>query len=78
MSRETVLRIIVYPKPKPRLSELPIDMSQFKKRKEGHVESVVSYVNEEEYLTIQVYEDTNAVKGLYYGPAAKDRHLRCP
>lgn len=75
---DTVLRIIVYPKPHPQLSDLHIDMSRFSKRHDGHLESIVSYVNDEEGLIIEVDEDTDSVNGFYYVPAKKDKLLRCP
>lgn len=76
--RDTVLGIIVYPKTQPQLSDLKLDMSKFSKEYDGHVESIVSYVNDEEGLTIEVDEDTRSVNGYYYGPAKKDKLLRCP
>lgn len=75
---DTVLRIIVYPKPQPRLSDLNMDMSKFKKRHDGHIESFVSYVNDEDGLIIEVDEDRDSVNGLYYVPAKKDKIFRCP
>jgi hypothetical protein len=74
----TVLRIVVYRKPTPRLSDLQIDESKFKKRYSGHLESMVSYVNDDEGLIIEVDEDNGLVMGFDYVPAAEDRHLRCP
>ncbi|MFY9570065.1 MAG: hypothetical protein WAV20_01525 [Blastocatellia bacterium] len=75
---DTVLRIVVHQKPTPRLSDLQIDESKFKKRHDGHIERIVSYVNEEEGLIIEVDEDSGLVMGFDYAPSAKDKHLRCP
>lgn len=77
VSPDTVLRITVYPKPKPRLSALGIDLSRFQRRQDGHIASVVSYVNDEDGLIIEVDEDRDIVKGFYYRPSAKDSGLRC-
>jgi hypothetical protein len=68
----------VYPKPKLKLSELAIDMTKFKKR-QGTLIQEFLYGDEEEGLTLDVYEDEIQafVQAFIYGPAAKDRHLRC-
>ncbi|MEK6289146.1 MAG: hypothetical protein AABO57_25825 [Acidobacteriota bacterium] len=72
----TVVWITVYPKPNTRLSDLKIDESKFKKGQKGHIEAEISYENEEEGLTLMVYE--GMVQTFLYGPAGKDQHLRCP
>ena len=75
---DTVLRIVVHPKPTPRFVDLQIDERKFQKKHEGHIERLVSYVNEEEGLIISVDEDSGLVMGLSYGPTQQDNHLRCP
>ena len=74
---DTVLRITVYAKPSPRFSDLKIDKTKFIERHDGHIESIVSYVNEEKGLIIEVDRESDMVMGFYYIPAAKDEHLRC-
>lgn len=74
---DTILRIIVYPKPHPRFSQLPIDKTKFEERHIGHIENIVSYMNESEGLRIEVNAERDLVSGFYYGPAAKYQHLRC-
>lgn len=74
---DTVLRIIVYPKPRPSLSDLKIDRRKFEKRHAGHIESIVSYVNDEDGVIIEVDDERGIVMGFYYVPSAKDAHLRC-
>lgn len=75
---DTVLRIVVYRKPTPRLSDLQIDERTFKKRYGGHIARMVSYVNDDEGLIIEVDEENGLVMGFAYVPAAGDKHLRCP
>ena len=72
---DTVVWISVYPKPNPRLSDLKINESEFSKRRDAHIESLIYYENEEEGLTLEVHE--GIVQAFLYGPAGKDRRLRC-
>jgi len=75
----TVLRITVHVKPRPRVSELGIDISKFEKRQAGHLKDVFEYYNAEDGITLEVREGT--VLGFYYGPAQEDKEdkrLRCP
>ncbi len=72
---DTVVWITIYPKPNPRLSDLNIDETKFKKRQGAHIQEFY-YENEEEGLTLEVYDDR--VQSFLYGPAQKDKHLRCP
>jgi hypothetical protein len=71
---DTVVWITVYPKPNPKLSDLVIDMTKFKKR-EGTLKEEFLYDDEEEGLTLDVYEDN--VQAFIYRPIAADKHLRC-
>lgn len=73
---DTVVWITVYRKPYPRLSDLKIDESKFKKSQKGHLLDEIFYEDEEEGLTLMVYE--GMVQTFLYGPARKDQHLRCP
>jgi hypothetical protein len=72
---DTVVWITVYPKPHPRLSDLDIDKTKLKARQGLHVEEFY-FDNEEEGLTLEVYE--GMVQAFIYGPTAKEQHLRCP
>ena len=74
---DTVIEITVYPKPNPRLSTLKLDKKKFKRTQDGHIEAIVSYVNEEDGLSIEVNEETETVMGYYYGTSSEERHLRC-
>ena len=73
----TVLRIVVYPKNHPRFSDLDVDKTKFTEKNEGHIENIVSYVNDVDGLIIEVNREMDMVMGFYYVPAAKDQHLRC-
>ena len=75
---DTVLKIVVHQRPAPLFSDLEIDKTKFEKRYDGHIERIVSYVNDEEGLVIQVDEVSCLVMGFYYIPAAADKELRCP
>jgi hypothetical protein len=70
--------VTVRPKSISRWSRLTIDKAKFTRRETEHIKQLVSYVNEEEGLFIEVYEEMDEVMGFYYVPAAKDKSLRCP
>ena len=75
---DTVLSISVHPKPSPKFSELRIDKTKFSERHDGHIADIVSYVNNDDGLIIEVNVERDIVMGYYYVPATKDQHLRCP
>ena len=75
---DTVIKIVVYPKHRLSLADAGIDESEFEKRRDGDVEDARAYWNEEEGLHIEVNEGTKRVLGFYYGPATRDKSLRCP
>jgi len=72
----TVTSITVYPQPRPKLSELPIDIS--KSTKYVDPAGVIHYNNDEEGLSVAVDPNEYEVMVLEYYPAARDAHLRCP
>ena len=75
---DTVIRITVYAHhPSLKLTDLNLDGSKFEKRHIGHIAAIVTYINEETGLLIEVNEDIDAVGGFYYYPAKEDEHLRC-
>ena|ERR1044071_4798677 len=75
---DTVIWITVHPKPNSQFSALKLDENKFKKTRNGHIAAIVSYINEEDGLSIEVDEESDAVRGYYYGPTRKEKHLRCP
>ena len=77
VAKDTVLSITVYQKPSPRFSEMNLDKTKFSEKHVGHIEDIVSYVNDEEGLIIEVNSERDMVLGFYYMPTKRDQHLRC-
>jgi hypothetical protein len=79
--RDTVISIDVAPKQKLMLSDLNIDLKNYRKTIDSAIEVHSFYRNEEEGITIGTFEgggeDNGKVLKIYYGPAAKDSQLRC-
>ena len=79
--RDTVISIDVSPKRMMTLSGLGVDLAKYKKTRDPAIEVHSFYRNEEEGITIGTFEGDGEDKGkvlrIYYGPAAKDIHLRC-
>ena len=71
----TVMTIDVHPKPGLKLAELHIDESNYKKVADEHVRGIVYYKNDEEGVSITAFPD-GTVGSFFYGPSAKDNHLR--
>lgn len=74
--RGTVVSITVSPTTKVRLSDLQIDLSKYKKTVDFHRRDNISYVNEEEGESVNVFLDE--VTYFTFFPAAKYKHHRCP
>ncbi len=55
--------------------ELHIDESNYKKVADEHVRGIVYYKNDEEGVSITAFPD-GTVGSFFYGPSAKDNHLR--
>jgi hypothetical protein len=72
----TVTAITIYPQPRPKLAELPIDIS--KATRYVDPTGVIHYNNDEEGLSVAVDPNEYEVMVLEYYPAARDAHLRCP
>ncbi len=71
----TVTDIIIYPQPRPKLAELPIDISKSKKYVDPS--GVIHYNNDDEGLSVAVDPNEYEVRVIEYYPAASDAHLRC-
>lgn len=72
---DTVINVSVYPKTRPRLSELKIDLSKYRKTEDQELPGVFYYTNEESGSMIAA--EGEAVSGFFYGPAKRDASLRC-
>lgn len=73
----TVISITVYPKRKPQLTDLPINISEYTKVVPRHQPDLSVYLHPEDGLNITVTPD-GRVDHFTYGPSAKDEHLRYP
>lgn len=72
----TVTAITIYPQPRPKLAELPIDISRSKKYIDPS--GVIHYNNNDDGVSVAVDPNEYEVKVIEYYPAASDAHLRCP
>ncbi len=72
----TVTAITIYPQPRPKLAELPIDISKSKKYVDPS--GVIHYNNDDEGLSVAVDPNEYEVMVIEYYPAATDAHLQCP
>jgi hypothetical protein len=72
----TVIGFTIYPQPRPKLAELPIDISKSKKYVDPS--GVIHYNNDDEGLSVAVDPKEFEVRLIEYYPAASDAHLRCP
>lgn len=79
---DTVTSITVYPQKTLRLADLQLDLSKFKKLGDSYAGGRTVYQDEEEGIRYAVFEDDGSANGkvmeIYYQPAKKDAHLRCP
>jgi hypothetical protein len=73
---QTVTAITIYPQPRPKLAELPIDISKSKKYVDPS--GVIHYNNDDEGLSVAVDPNEYEVMVIEYYPAARDAHLQCP
>ena len=72
----TVIGITIYPQPRPKLAELPIDISKSKKYVDPS--GVIHYNNDDQGLSVAVDPNEYEVMVIEYYPAATDAHLQCP
>lgn len=74
--RDTVIYIHVFPKKKPKFSELKLDLSNYRKFPDPELPDYSYYDNEEEGFEVEV--DRNGVVEVFiYYWEAKDNHLHC-
>lgn len=72
----TVIQMTVYPKIKPKLTDLHIDESQFEKTRDLHLPDIIHYTNKEEGFSFTVAPNGEA-DGFMYFAATKDKYLLC-
>lgn len=73
---DTVISIGVTPKSRLQLTDLNVDLRRYKKSVDPKIVQIFYYNDEEDGVTLQVSHDQ--VTRIFYEPAAKDKHLRCP
>jgi hypothetical protein len=71
-----VIGITISPWPRPKLAELPIDISKSKKFVDPS--GFIHYTNYEEGLSLEVDPNDYEVRVIHYDPVASDANLRCP
>lgn len=76
VKRGTVIGITIYPHPRPKLADLPIDIS--KSTKYVDPTGVIHYTNNDEGLSVAVEAEDYEVRLIEYYPTGSDAHLRCP
>jgi hypothetical protein len=76
VSPGTVTSITIHPQPRPKLADLPIDLSKSKKYVDPS--GFIHFTNDEEGLSVEVDPNEYEVRVIEYFPAASDAHLRCP
>lgn len=74
--RDTVVSISLAPNQDMKFSDLHIDKKKFKKHRDRELPNILYYTNEADGISISVSE--GEVRDIYYTPASKDDHLRCP
>lgn len=72
----TVISFSVYPKVKPTLNDLKVDISRYKQVEDAEVEGITYFSNEKDGRSLEVYK--GVVISFRYEPTLKDRDLRCP
>lgn len=73
---DTVISIGVTPKSRLQLTDLNVDLRRYKKSVDPKIAEIFYHNDEEDGVTLQVSHDQ--VTRIFYEPAAKDKHLRCP
>lgn len=75
---DTVLSLTVYPKVRPSLAALRIDLGKFEKEINPHIADIIYYHNKEEGFSVESRVDEEIAYSLSYTATEKDiRLLRC-
>jgi hypothetical protein len=77
--RDTVISITIHPNAKLPVASLKLDLTKYRKERDPHADLIVYYVNADEGIRVEARAllDGEDVDSITYGPAAKDRDLRC-
>jgi hypothetical protein len=78
VSRGTVIEISVYPNIKPKVVDLKLDESKYRKVRDGELSSIIYYTNEEGGISIEVNIEQGVANAFRYSDTSKDYYLRCP
>lgn len=73
----TIITLDVHPKASQRFSDLARDSSNFRAIRDGHLQGVVRYENNDQSISITVSNE-GLVMEYFYGPSTKDASLKCP
>jgi hypothetical protein len=73
----TVIYISVEPNTKPKLAELKLDESKYKKRPDPEILDLAYYTDEEEGISIEVNTANGVVTSFNYWPTSSENSLRC-
>ncbi len=73
----TVITLDVHPKASQRFSDLVLDSNNYRAIREGHLQEVVRYENNDQSMSITVSHE-GLIMSYFYGPSTKDQSLKCP
>ena len=74
---DTVLSLLVNSRTQQEFASIVSDASKYIKSVDAHLRYVTYYENNDEGVSIVVFED-GTVANIFYGPSEKDSTLRCP
>lgn len=75
--RNTVISIVTYPKAKRSLSDLQINLDNYKRTDRPENQRVI-YYNDEDGITIETDSSRQEIISIQYLPVSGDKYLRCP
>lgn len=77
---DTVVSLTFQPNKSVMVADLKLNMSEFERIHDPHLQSAIHYFNKSEGIRISARKltDGEEIQDITYEPAAKDHHLRCP
>lgn len=77
--RDTVVILTFQPIKSVMVADLKLDSSKYERFQDPHLEGAIHYFNQIDGIRISArkMDDGEEIQDITYGPAAKDRHLRC-